>query len=321
MLTIRQYHWRHLNNTALDFMNSFSDSIRLHEERREVSIPDLRQGQIIFVASDYSGQHHLAQYEAMSFLFVDPANCGEWERQRHDVRGRHLRDGRRLAYKSLGDRLRRRSLVPFLHAANHIGGLLVVLLVDRQIATVFRRGEVDEVPVKYRCWNNGVFERVLRAVHFVSFFLAGLSRPGQDLLWVTDEDEIAANDNQLRTLVNLFANVSSHYLPHDLGRARIGTTLSDSGRRDVEDLTSVADLAAGALAECAAVHNSSRMLSSVLFVPLAPQVATKARVILDWVALTDVPLKRLVYLIDEDAESRRLQLKLVRLVHPTLKQS
>jgi hypothetical protein len=87
---------------------------------------------------------------------------------------------------------------------------------------------------------------MLRVVHIVSFFLAGLSRAHQNVIWITDEDEIAANDNRMRELTNLFGNISSHYLPHSMGHFRCGTMKSDDGSRQLEDLASIPDLVAGA---------------------------------------------------------------------------
>jgi len=126
---------------------------------------------------------------------------------------------------------------------------LAVFLVDRRIMSLFSserytRGAADRTLAPYNCWNPGVFERALRIVHLASFLVAGLSRADQDLMWITDEDDVCANETQHRALVTLFANISSHYLPHGMRNMRLGTTRSDTGARDVEDLVSIADLAA-----------------------------------------------------------------------------
>ena len=84
-----------------------------------------------------------------------------------------------------------------------------------------------------------VFERMLRVVHLVSFFTAGLSRAGQDVLWFTDVDDIAANNERIVELTNVWANVFSHYLQHDLRHVRCGTTQCDNGTLQLEDLASI----------------------------------------------------------------------------------
>jgi len=61
------------------------------------------------------------------------------------------------------------------------------------------------------------------------------------------------------------------------------------------------------------VHQSEGGIPDDVLVPLAQGVASKAGQILAWLARDSQPLKRLVYLIDEDPNSRRLRRKLVRL--------
>src|SRR5207249_3520816 len=101
----------------------------------------------------------------------------------------------------------------FLSAANNIGGLSVSILVHKAIVSLFRESaqiDLSEPGLEgFSHWKGTSFEKMLRIVHLVSFFIAGLSRAGQDVLWITDEDEIAANDDRLSELTKLFGNVSS----------------------------------------------------------------------------------------------------------------
>ena len=105
--------WNHPSDPKLGFMNIFGEDITRLESKYPNILPDLRQSSIIFVGSDYSGQHDFAQYESLSFLFADLERCGDWEQQRQQVRRQFLPDGRRLSYKNLGDRKRQRALIPF----------------------------------------------------------------------------------------------------------------------------------------------------------------------------------------------------------------
>jgi hypothetical protein len=313
-----QRRWNHLDDPALGFMRGFSESIMRMEGKYPNLLPDLRRGSIIFVGSDYSGQHDLARYESFSFLFADLERCGFWEAQRRRLRQRFLPDGRRLSYKNLNDRRRKRALQPFLEAANAIPGLLVTILYDKAMQSVFYpRDQLDiDDPELSECyeWGSVAFDKLIRAIHLVSFFLAGLSRPNQDLLWITDEDDIIPNEQRLRKVVKLFANVSSHYLKHNLRHARIGTTKSDTGSRDIEDLIAVADLAAGALSQLLTDYQkTSNLPFSALTLPPPDCLPRKAKEVLNWFADHTQPLKRMVYLIDEEPDSFRLRLTYLRL--------
>jgi hypothetical protein len=148
-------------------------------------------------------------------------------------------------------------------------------------------------------------ERSLRVVHLVSFFLAGLSAPGQDVFWITDEDDIVANEVRLRQLVNVFARISGHYVAHGLRHLRIGTSRSDTGRRDIEDLLSVADLAAGSLQDCV---REQGVPYREFWLPPPTDLAAKTRSIINWFADGTTALKRLVYVFDETTASRKLRI-------------
>ncbi len=82
MFTFASYQWHHLDNGILDFMNNFSADLRRREMRREIVMPDLRRGSMLVLASDYSGYHQAARYEALSFVIGDLAASGEWEERR-----------------------------------------------------------------------------------------------------------------------------------------------------------------------------------------------------------------------------------------------
>jgi hypothetical protein len=156
-----------------------------------------------------------------------------------------------MSYKGLNDAFRRGALGTFLDAANQIPGLLLTFAIDRGVHSLFRRDDRDTVRSPELNLLAGMSsitaERTMRVIHLASLCLRGTTRADQDVLWITDEDEIVPNEKRLRRFVDLFTAVSSHYLVHDLRHLRIGTTRLDTGRRDVEDLVAICDLAAGAL--------------------------------------------------------------------------
>jgi hypothetical protein len=63
----------------------------------------------------------------------------------------------------------------------------------------------------------------MRVVSLLGLLIAGFSAPGQDVLWATDEDAIAANAYRVRLLVDALALVSSNLLDHDLRHLRVAT--------------------------------------------------------------------------------------------------
>ena len=79
-------------------------------------------------------------------------------------------------------------------------------------------------------WKPTTIERALRVIHLASLLVRGLSTTGQNLLWMTDEEEIVANERRVISFVNLFATVSGHYIPHPMRHVHIGTTICKAFR-------------------------------------------------------------------------------------------
>ncbi len=310
-------NWYHKDEVQLGFMNVFSRSISNIETRRPGSVPDLRHPGTILIGSDYGGFHREATYEVLSFIFTNLERVGIWDAARIKVRGQRLKDGRRMSYKALNDRVRRRALDDFLAACNVIPGLLVIVAIDRRIQSIFTKDEHlalgSREPSFFSGWTPTTIERALRVVHLASIFLRGLSMSGQDVLWVTDEDDVVANEGRLRGFVESFATVSSHYLPHDLRHLRIATTRSDTGRRDLEDLTAVCDLTTGSLQDVLKEDLIRGLPNSPsLWIPRISTNKNKVTTIMDWFADDSQPLKHLTFVVDEVGEDRRLRVTALR---------
>ena len=268
------------------------------------SVPDLRCGTKLIVGSDYGGHHKKSGYEAISFVFADLASSGEWLRDRKEFRRTVLRDGRRMAYKSLNDRLRSSALPQFLLTSSALRGLTVTLLIDKRIGSIFTSAHTESLKPdapEFPRWNAEITERLLRVVHFMSFFLTGLCRSGQDVLWVTDEDAIVPNEDRVRDLCNVFGNVSSSYLDRNLGHFRLATTRQDSGDRQAEDLVAIPDLIAGALVELVTgAQISGALPDGGLVRPVGANISLKARRIGAWLSFTKAPLKHLAFAVEPD---------------------
>lgn len=81
--------------------------------------------------------------------------------------------------------------------------------------------------------------------------LGHLVRGYQSVTWITDEDDIAANDDRLTDVLEIAASVSSFLIDKPMVTLAVNTTAIDDDRRGFEDLVAIPDLAAGALAEAA----------------------------------------------------------------------
>lgn len=290
-------------------MNLLSGLIGALDVRRATALPALHSASKLIVASDYGGQHQASKFEALAFVLADADRLGGWLRGRGRFRAEWLPDARRMSFKKLSDRQRAAALPAFLELADQIHGLLFVVLIDKQIDSLFADTQ-EQSKLKTTLdatWRPKTIEKALRICHCLSLLLAGLSSELQDVLWVTDQDDVAANTQRHGDLVEMFSTILGHYLEHTLGHIRIATTLSDTGKRDLEDLVSIADLAAGAVGQ---VINESRSAGHFpgrgLIFPMASAMPLKMQRLMSWFSDSRSNLKRLVFVIEPVANSLQL---------------
>ncbi|QNN24166.1 hypothetical protein HED60_18455 [Planctomycetales bacterium ZRK34] len=274
--------WQHTERPSFGLTNKLSTSIATILAKSNT--PNLRNSPTLMCISDYSGEHPTGRWNIASFLLLNPDKCIDWEYARQHLRSKWFRDGRRMSYKKLNDIQRRRALLDFLIAADQIDGVCVTFAVDKSIETLFTEdSSMDEFP--HLSWPNHIFERAMRIIHFASFLIAGLSAEHQNLIWITDEDAIAANHDRLREFVDISKPVLSNYLSHTLGHVRIGTTELDSGDRSIEDLAAIPDLVAGFLSECLTEMLSDQLMPvRGVISPIPRGVVQKAKNLAAWYA-------------------------------------
>lgn len=307
-------NWEFGDRPELGAMNSANALLRELDVGDPTALPNLRRAATIAIGSDYSGQHSTSNYEALGFVFADLDRCRAWMEARRNLRDEILSDGRRFSYKSLKDRRRAVALPQFLEAIDLIPGLAVVILVEKTIASLFKSsGRIEASDPEIRLlshWSPRVVERLLRVCHFAAFFLAGLSRENQDVLWITDQDDIVANPTRHSEMVEVFGRICNHYLTHTLRHLRIATTESDTGKRDVEDFVSIADFAAGAVCEALnAYHRADSRPVPGIVLPIPTGIDDKALRLMNWFSDKRSALKRLVIAFEPDAGSTRLRVR------------
>jgi hypothetical protein len=128
-------------------------------------------------------------------------------------------------------------------------------------------------------------------------------------MWFTDQDDIVANEQRLREMLNMLDIVITNYVKHTIRNFRVGTTACDPGDLWIEDFVSVPDLVAGASAELVAEWMKSGGLPPPKLTLPAPQsVRLRSRPVLTWFSETWHPLKRLFFVVNQSAASSGLTL-------------
>lgn len=269
-----------------------------------LAIPRL-DGPVIYVASDYGGTHDTSLYETFSVLYLDMQASSDWEARRRAVRQRFLPDGRRMAFKNLNDRKRQDALVPFLDAANHISGILLTLVVRKCIQNLCSNEELFAHSKQQLGLDTGLkyvsFERMLRIVNLVTMLYGGLSKQGQSIYWISDEDALFANERRTQDLKKFLDRWSSHYVSHSLGELGVGTTTIDEGDRIDEDLNALPDLMSGAVSEVATAlaQACGGSIPIRLAVPFDKALSPKTDLIYSWIQDNQYSLQRAVIVIEK----------------------
>lgn len=302
-------NWKSVPVPACTIFEVLDANFSKLDNSHEQSLPDFSDATTLLLGSDYSGESSPVPYLVYSFLLASLETWAKWEPKRLQVRQDYLSDSRRMSFKRLGDAQRQRALLPLLEAANSIRGLSFSVAINKRCDSLFSK----RIPLDlnnadfaaYRKWKPAVLEKAFLIVHFLAFLLAGLARPGQNALWFTDEDSIAANDERVRELTNLFGWITSKYLTFDLGHCRCGTSRCDDGSKQIEDFLAIPDLVAGALAEQLKIAAEDPPELSGVFWMHRGDFSDKTKKITWWFSDVRHPLKRLVYIIDpaEDGQS------------------
>jgi hypothetical protein len=99
-----------------------------------------------------------------------------------------------MSYKALNDTVRMRSLPGYLTATDQIAGVLISFAVDKRAA--HRLTEDYQAETAFGAlgpWTARPFGKLSRVGHLSATVIEGVRADGQNLTWITDEDEIAPN--------------------------------------------------------------------------------------------------------------------------------
>ncbi len=260
-------------------------------------------GETICIASDASGQSKSSRFVTTSILFVDLDQSREWEVRRRNVRDAFLGQ-RRMSFKDMNDGQRRRALPYFLDAADHICGLCVCIAIDKSIRTLCSDDRLLDrlrsAAVLRAEWNQRGFEEMARIVHFVAILMAAVCVPGQNVYWISDNDNFLANSTYKTDTARLLSSFTSNYLRHPMGELGVGTTDISEDDLYEEDCASIPDLVAGASAEILTSLKKEHQRIPRIPCAIPRTISRKAAVVSDWFFGSAGSLKRMSWLFTHD---------------------
>lgn len=275
--------------------------LRLLSERLGAGFPRGERGKTLLTAADFSGTHSGSLFTSYAFLTIDLDRNANWFSAQQAFRQQELRK-RRMSYKALNDSARRRALPSFLLMSDRLVGALTIVVMPRDFGPLVldAEGASDEI---LDIWKPGVREHLQRVAHLGGMITAHLSCPGQDVFFITDQDEIASNTAQLTRLTDVIGRTIGHSSNHGFGHLRVGTTKSDDGSLMLEDLAAIADLSAGAVCDImGSMAQEGLAPRHRVITPLPARVTSKSRMISMWLSKRESSLRRAVIMLKPGAD-------------------
>lgn len=231
---------------------------KARDEAGKLLLPDLSalRNTTVGIFSDYGGES-TGTYFTYSFLVCAFGSLGPFREHMATLRTKASIGNKEIAFKDFRMGQLQRMLPRYLRLLDHyVSGLVFTLVVDKSIPSLF--GPAPEAlqkavaTLQERGYGNvgpKVAEKLFRVVHTTAFLLALLGHQGQKIFWMTDHDAIGetpARHEKLLAILNAALPLYTTKSFSFLGGARPFQPRAF----EYLDLLSVADVAAGAVAEC-----------------------------------------------------------------------
>jgi hypothetical protein len=275
---------------------------KARDKEGKLLLPDLRalRNTTVGIFSDYGGES-TGRYLTYSFLVCAFGSLGPFKQRMAELRKKAGVGRKEIAFKDLGMGQLQRMLPHYLRLVDqYVSGLVFTLVVEKSIPSLFGppgpetlREEVTALEgVGYSKVVPKVAEKLFRVVHTTAFLLALLGHQGQKIFWMTDNDAIAETPEKHELLLAVLYRVLPLYTNKAFGLLG-GARPFQPREFEYLDLLSVADIAAGAVAQC---------LSSIDAVGHdKAQIKDSAEHVLRWLCHNSVTLKKFCMTVKRDA--------------------
>ena len=249
-------NWTHKDNINRGLVNQLSAFLEEYEYKNKIYFPDFSKSKKLFLFSDYSGDLKESNLISYSILIIDEKSFQSFLSSHKIFWKEKNLENRIIDYKGLNDKIKSNALVPFLQYCNNLNGLILTIVISKELKSIFLTEKPENIKQKLVPWGSThTQEKLLRIRDFILLVLNGLGKSGQDILWVTDNDNIVANKRQLETGNEFIKQTLLKHLDYQFGGFSLITLSDDSEERALEKLCSLPDLVAGTLVDFIGDYN------------------------------------------------------------------
>lgn len=296
--------WIIPGNCDDDMMLKFGRQLAQAELLDPDFFPDLRDCPDLVMASDYAGEHAGSDYQVAVFLLTNRLGIMQtWEAERLMVRQKYLVDGRRIAFKKLTDRALQKALGPFLNATQKMNGIVFCAAIDKSLLDSNFGYQFNLIGAAKPL----ILAKLTRIAVLGSMLVGGLSNSGQNLHWITDDDEIVSNEVVCQEAGAVISAMMNRNCPKGMEVPCLGIAGKFEDNRRAEDLCAIPDLVGGAMAEMlTAIDKATIPRESDIVTPVLGRTSTKSKLVFSWFAGLKGPLKKLFCLVRAAPEGQVL---------------
>ena len=221
--------------------------------------PDLirpTSSESLFLFSDYGGMHKKSLIRTYTFVLCGRSEAAQFVAQVRTVRAAHPMFRGEMAYKKIRKPEWQAAMAAYCQAARSLSAQAITFAIDNHKSLKNLYVASPDPQQQDPAWIAAVSEfkssppsQVLRITHLAAMLASAFSLPGQDVFWISDNDDIVADDRIGRATTRLYLRNLQRYMPHEPGAIEVHPPDGFKDMPMVGELLSVADLCAGAMAE------------------------------------------------------------------------
>ena len=281
-----------------------NSSLEKRHQRKQLLLPNFENTDTVAIFSDYGGESKDSKYYTYSFVFVDYGELGFFSEKMSFIRKKYGMDNPRkeISFKDAHYGQMFRCIDEYLSFTNNtINGLVFTLAVDKEIASItgaIGKKELKQITEKLEGYSHGkwkpaMFEKSMRIIYTLTYFIKLLIPSGKKIFWMTDQDAIMANENKtedtskwLSNAINLCKNAPVYDV--------IGFSPKPYEEEDgyfFTDVLSLADLSAGSIEQLL----TRKKGGSEILAPLAEKV-------IHWSSIQGLGLNKMIFVVEGEGE-------------------
>lgn len=250
------------------------------------------------IICDFREQQKASDLLGLSFIITDLESLEPFRQLRIQVKDKYKLGNREISYKGMRASVKRPSYVnSFINVADDIEGLLCNFVIDPSLDELIPEyySKFTDIYSKYTNIKPKVFRKLNFMAHFISVLLIPLLSKDSVVHLISDQDNIFINPKIRDLSLEYILNTIDSYCGISYFKLAYIDPNEDTEDRYLKDLSSIPDLAIGALTDLVVGNiDDLRCRGELVF----GNVKEKAASYSEWLFTKNKALRRMSFFID-----------------------